>query len=218
MMLLLEIAGSKICQLSKNDDAALFAQISCLHKNRIKFGALGALSPLTLAALYRHITAVPDTLLLAALEEGRTIGFLAGCRNISSMYRGLLFRRGLTLAAQMICNGDWKIASKAWSVLTYPFSGNTAANTKAPDTNTCRGAELLSTAVSETHEGKGIGRSLFNAFEAVAANKWNQKSLNVATNVTDPNSSAFYLKLGFQKTSQRQLHALIVQEFIKHLD
>jgi len=168
-----------------------------LHAKYLDKSFLGTLGSAFLTLLYRCLAHFQKGILLVAEYDGKVVGFVAGTINTGKFYKYFLkqnfFRIGFTLLPKIF---DTKIIKKLWETATYSKKD---LSVSVPD------AELLSMAVEEEFQGKGISKELFkklviefhkkgiNEFKTIAGNKLVK-------------ANKFYQKIGCEKIGEVEVH------------
>lgn len=126
--------------------------VARLHSEGIGGGFLSRLGQGFLEELYAVMVAEPDSIVLVAEDGfGRVVGFIAGTRSTSGLYRAFL----LSWHSVRAVSRSWRAMARvsvwreAFETLRYGGDG------QAPD-----GGELLAMAVDESERGRGVGREL----------------------------------------------------------
>ncbi len=169
--------------------------VAALHASQISEGFLSSLGPGFLTRLYRRIVASPDAfLLVAASADGSVTGFIAGTTDTRALYRQFLLRDGARAA---LSAGSRLVGGVRRAVETLRYAGATASGLPA--------AELLATAVAPTARGRGVGRSLVEAFLAeLGARDVAAAKVTVAAD-NDP-ARRLYGQAGFRWAADLEVH------------
>ena len=207
----------KINKLDGNSSAHYFKDIARIHTEEIHFGFLPLLGEDFLAQLYFYMSQVPTSGVWIAEENGAAIGFVTGTADIRECYRQILKRAWLPLSWSVILSIFKKDVLKKISVIiTYPFQNHQEDNDSSGERQHHH-PELLSIAISTDGKGKGIGRALVQALETGLKN-WGEKGFYfVSTNSEDPNSNAFYQRVGFIPVRKHRHNDLILQDYQKEI-
>lgn len=158
-------------------------QIASMHAERLKAGFLPSLGASLLARVYRCAAGDPNTILLADLDGRRVRGFVMGTFSTRAFYLRFMARNVAALA--------WSIARRPATLLRAMSVGKYAA-LSAKQRST---AELLSIAVGDDSDRRGIGSALLKGLEARLAERgvtW----YRVIVSDTQRPALAFYLKHG----------------------
>jgi GNAT superfamily N-acetyltransferase len=196
-------------------DAESCREAAKLHMAEIHYGLLPFLGPRFLARLYQGLAATPGAPVWLARDQGRVIGFLAGCTDIHVAYRHLMIRHAFSLA---LAAGSALyrpvVLRKIPALFLYPRCHRPAADASAPSTES--GAHLLAIAVTQEAQGRGVGKQLVRCFEDFLS-AHGVREYRVATNAEEPASNAFYPALGFQPCGSMRHHALTLRLYKKLL-
>lgn len=185
--------GGPVVRLGGEADAAAAGQ---LHAEQIAGGFLSFLGPEFLTRLYRRICRSTSSFLLVAEERGQIVGFVAGCTDLRSLYRAFLLRDGLASAFGALGRllRGWRRALE------------TLRHSSADAVGTGRGVELLAIAVDRSHQGRGIGNQLVEAFlERVTADQVQAAYVVVAAE--NVQAVSLYRRAGFVGADEFELHA-----------
>lgn len=201
-----------VYKLEPSSGNATFDALAQLHIGEIHHGTLPLLGPRFLARLYRELTRAPHAGIWAAHEDGRIVGFVAGCADLAAAYRAAL-RRGAVPLALLGARGLVSLTTlrKLPALLLYPLRARSASRDEQGPR-----AELLAIAVDPAMQGKGIGRELVHALEA-AFREWRIDQYAVTTNRAETTSNSFYLSLGFQPCGTMSHHELTLQRYQKRI-
>lgn len=194
-----------------------FLDIARLHISEIHFGLLPLLGEVFLSRLYYEMAELPNAGLWVAEEDGKVFGFILGTSDFQKSYIAV-FKKAWYSLAMMGLRSLFKIEviKKLPAIIAYPLHAHSENKTTNRNTKTST-AELLSIAVHADAQGKGIGRELVYTFEK-ALMEWGQTGLYfVTTNSEDPDSNAFYRKLGFIPCGKQKHNDLILQVYQKEI-
>jgi len=179
---------SKVERLSKSDTAR-FKVIASLHCNEIPSGVLSILGEDFLAILYRYISQAPNCGVWVREDDGNLKGYITGCADDKKMFRWVLSRGFISLAAvgirSIIKPGVFTGAISVLKVLL---------KTKH-DEPTPR-SQLLSLAVHPGCRKEGIGRALVQALE-MELETWGVDECLVWTTQSNLRAITFYESNGF---------------------
>lgn len=204
-------------QLTPSQRPELFDEVARLHMNQIHHGILPLFGQKFLAQLYYELSRTPKTVVWIAAEEGKLLGFLAGCADVGQSLKSVLLRsplRLMWLASLSILSG--RPLRKLPSVFWYPFRVRRSASSERPPEPIGDNAELLAIAVDGAGQGRGIGKRLVALFED-SLTQWGVSDYHVTTNIADPNSNKFYQALLFEPCGQIKHHDLILQKYRKKI-
>jgi succinoglycan biosynthesis protein ExoA len=128
------------------------AAVARMHRSGVSAGFLSTLGEPALRLLYRHVTTSDHCKLFVAVAPGgEAVGYIAGCRDTSALYREFLRRRWPSAAAvllpRLLSPGRLR---KAFETLRYPA----AAPAGLPK------AEVLNIVVEPGWRGRGIAERL----------------------------------------------------------
>jgi ribosomal protein S18 acetylase RimI-like enzyme len=130
-------------------------EIASLHIAGISSGFISSLGQEFVTALYEAIAEDENSFGFVAIEEDKVIGFVAFSKNLSQLYKYIIFKKSF----RFLCILLMKIISiksikKICANLFYPKKMKQIG---LPE------AELLSIAVAKAGRGKGIAKQLINA-------------------------------------------------------
>lgn len=171
-------------------DAGVAAE---LHAGQIGEGFLSLLGPAFLRRLYRRITISPWSFLLVAENDGKPIGFIAGCTDVRALYRTFLIRDGI-VAALTCCGRLLRSWRRVLETLRYGSEHGGF------------GAELLAIAVDPRAQGNRVGSLLVDAFLEEIANR-NEEAAYVVVAAKNVKAVALYQGTGFRTAERFEMHA-----------
>ncbi len=206
-----------IVKLDHKSPYHVFLDIARLHISEIHFGFLPLLGEEFLSRLYYEMAELVNTGLWAAEEDGKVLGFILGTSDFRKSYIAV-FKKAWYPLFIMGLHSLFKInvIKKIPAIIAYPLRTHSESKTANSNPQTSN-AELLSIAVHADAQGKGLGRELVYAFEK-ALMGWGQTGLYfVTTNSEDPDSNAFYRKLGFTPYGKQKHNDLILQVYQKEI-
>jgi ribosomal protein S18 acetylase RimI-like enzyme len=167
-----------------------------LHASRIMNGFLPVLGPSFMARLYRRIGRSPASFLLVAETAGQVVGFIAGSADVGGLYRSFLFRDGIIAG----------LAAAPCLLRSRSRLLETLRHGSADGAGTGRGTELLAIAVDPTHEGRGVGNALVEAFlERVTCS--GASEAYVVVGADNAGAIRLYARAGFVAGEAFELHA-----------
>jgi ribosomal protein S18 acetylase RimI-like enzyme len=206
-----------IVKLDQKSPYSLFMEVACLHITEIHSGFFSLLGEVFLSRFYYEITQLPTAGLWIAEENGKVLGFILGTSDFGKSYADLFKKAWFTLLIMgvrpLLKKG---VLKKLPSILAFPFHTRSGSNTKIENPRGSN-AELLSIAVHTDAKGRGIGKALVFAFEQALV-EWGQNGLYfVTTNSDDPDSNAFYRKIGFNPIGKQKHNDLILQVYQKEI-
>jgi succinoglycan biosynthesis protein ExoA len=130
------------------------ATVARMHREGVSEGFLSTLGEPALRLLYRHVATSRHCKLLVALApDGETIGYIAGCRDTSALYREFALRRWAQAARVLVPRllSPARIR-RAAETLRYP----SAAPAGLPK------AEVINVVVQPAWRGRGIAEQLLS--------------------------------------------------------
>lgn len=171
--------------------------VSALHKEHINSGFLSSLGAPFLNILYRSLVDFEKGILLVAENEGKIIGFISGTVDTNVFYKYFLKRNFFRIAFVLL--------SKVFSINVIKKVLETAKYSKKDLEISVPDAELLSMAVAENFQGKGIAKQLFEKL----VNEFHDRNINefkiIAGNQLDE-ANKFYQKIGCKKIGEIEVH------------
>lgn len=173
---------------------------AALHTSEIDEGFLPRLGQRFLRRLYRRIVHHPGSFLVVAEEDGSVMGFVAGSENVGALYRSFMVRDGVVAGVVALL----RIVSslpRVVETLRYPAQHRG---------NDLPAAELLALAVVPEARGRGVGRTLVDAFQEELL----RRAVNAARVVTAKDnhpSLALYESCGFRPVSAVEVHEGVEQ-------
>jgi ribosomal protein S18 acetylase RimI-like enzyme len=204
-----------IVKLSNQSPHKFYIEIARIHIAEIHSGFLPLLGDEFLARLYFEMSQVSTAGLWAAEENEKVLGFILGVTNIRKSYIDV-FKRAwfpfIKMGVRFFLKKDFLV--KLPTIIMYPFHQHAEgysdiSNPEQPS------AELLSIAVLSSAKGRGIGTLLVQKFEQTLSESGLSRSYFVTTNSEDPNSNAFYRKLGFLECGKQKHNDLVLQVYTK---
>jgi len=191
-----------------------FEQVAELNMTTIHHGVLPSFGKPFLTQLYYELARSPRGGVWGVVENGRVLGFVAGCADVRATYVNVLSRAGIRLTRHAV---HAALSARFWRavapIVAYPFraSAPVGANASSPAGR----AELLAIAVAAGAQGRGIGTTLIRALERELLAWGVNAPYRVATNVQDAASNAFYKTLGFTPCGVMKHHRLTLQVYEK---
>jgi ribosomal protein S18 acetylase RimI-like enzyme len=176
-------------------------RIAALHSAIISTGFLSQLGDKFLSDLYRAMACFPGAILIVAEDEqGQVSGFISGCINTGSFYR-YFFRKHMVGACVSLLPKliSLKNLRRLFETAVYPFK------TKKIFQAIPR-AELLSMAVAEHYQGKGIGIELFKCLVKELKVK-GCNSFRVIVGVDNHQANRLYQKMCSRLSHQIEIHS-----------
>jgi ribosomal protein S18 acetylase RimI-like enzyme len=167
-----------------------------IHLKEIKKGFLNKLGKNFLNIFYEAIAFSPFSFLIVAKDGNSAVGFISGCIESKKFYgyfvKKYFFSIFLVIFLKIL---NPKIAIKILETIRYSKG----------DKENIPKAELLTIAVSEKFQGRGIARELFNGFLSEMRKRGVKEfKVVVGENLTKPVN--FYEKQGFIFSSYIYLH------------
>lgn len=204
-----------IIKLNKTSPQSYFDEIAQLHISEIHHGLLPCLGEKLLSRFYFESSQISNMFLWIAEDEGRVSGFILGSSNFKTSYLKLLKKAWfsfLRLGIRTIFSKE--VLKKLLTVLLYPFRNHSKENNSLPIKSH---AELLSIAIHASARKRGLGKSLILALEKSFIDHGQIEAYFVATNSEDPDSNAFYRKMGFTPYGKQSHNDLILQVYQKEI-
>jgi ribosomal protein S18 acetylase RimI-like enzyme len=198
----------------QSGDVDTCRQAAALHIAEIHSGLLPLLGASFLTRFYLSLADAPHASIWIARDDARVVGFLAGCVNVTVVYKHVFRHCGLSLGfAAGLALLRPSVVRRVPAILVYPFRRKrSAAAVSRLDTE----AELLAIAVTPHVRGRGVGHALVLAFENfLRASR--VTGYRVATNIEERPSNAFYRALGFLPIGTTLHHDLTLQLYEKNL-
>lgn len=176
-------------------------QIAEIHRMSLITGGLSRLGPGVLRPLYRVLRDHRDGILIAAFSEQRVVGFVAGTTNLRAVRRSLVmghfFSVGLSLLPKML---SWNMARRVYENLRYSgHRDGVSPALREVDT------ELLSIAVSEDWQGKGVAPELYRRLAEALSNR-GEKRFGIVVGDCLPRAMRFYEKMGAKNVGETTVH------------
>jgi GNAT superfamily N-acetyltransferase len=207
-----------IVRLGAGHPTNYFLEIARLHSDEIRHGVLPKLGIEFLGALYRALAAAPRTGVWAAFEDGKIVGFLAGCADVRRTYRWVLARPTIWVRLAAAAPAVWRLGmGRLLSPFTYVRGRSTRNDGGTHAMSSMCAAELLAIAVRPAARGRGLATGLVTAFETALCTWSVLDCYRVSTNVTDRASNRFYRILGFSPKGTLRHHDLVLQIYERSL-
>jgi len=163
-----------------------------LHAGQISEGFLTFLGPRFLRRLYRRVTRTPGCFLLVVVDQGTTVGFLAGSTDVAGLYRSFVWRDGFAAA---LASGGRIVRSPRRVIETLRHGTGGAGE----------GAELLAVAVDPAARGHGAGTLLVEGFLTEVGRR-GQRAARVVVEADNETAVALYRRAGFHVVERFELH------------
>ncbi len=193
-----------------------FEQVAELNMTTIRHGVLPVFGKEFLTRLYYELALSPQSGLWGVVENGKVLGFVAGCADVRKSYISVLLRAGIPLASlvfrAVLTPGFVQAVS---AIAAYPFRGRRPVVVSG--STDPRDPQLLAIAVADAAQGRGIGKMLVQALEQGFLSWGLTGCYRVATNVEEQGSNAFYQRLGFAPCGRVRHHRLILQMYEKEI-
>jgi len=180
-------------------------QVAALHIQCISTGFISSMGIDFVTILYEAIAQSKSSFGIVALRNGKVLGFAAFTTNINTLYKSIIRRKGLKFAlllAGRMCS--LKRIKSMFETLFYP------ARTKKMNLPS---AELLSIAVVDEEQGKGLaGKLIESGFGHYRENGVEKIKILIGADNTAGNN--FYLKHGFERVGQILNHGVLGNIYI----
>ena len=171
--------------------------IAKIHKEYLNRSFLGTLGERGLTLLYKTLVEYEESILIVAENNGKVIGFISGSMNVGDLYKYFLKRNSLKafffLLPRFI---NVSIVKKVLETLRYPKRD---LEISLPE------ADLLSIAVMEDYQGKGISKQLFKAL-VNEFDKRGTSEFKIIVGTSLSRSQKFYKNLGCINFGKFELH------------
>lgn len=167
-------------------------QVVAIHQQAFKGFHMTLLGPRFLAGYYQTVLDYPDTIFLAAVDDGQLLGFVAGFVNPPQFYAMLRARkRALAQAAAT----HLVLRPHLWR---RTLSSLRRAQSLADTGDQPHLAELASIGVSPAAQGRGVGKALTLAFLDAARQRQATEVMLTTDAHNNDAVNRFYQNLGFQ--------------------
>ncbi len=189
-----------------------YTSIAKLHRDRITTGFLSSLGLPFLSRLYEAINNEAGAYVLVAEEKNDIVGFIAGAADVRGLYKKILLKRWFFVIVPLIrymC--DAAVVRKMVETALYGFKRDTSEQS----TGTCA-AELLSVAVGNELQGRGIGKKMVMELETVFKEN-DVAKYKVVTFSLDGLSNRFYTSCDFRFAKTFTHHGNLMNEYIKEI-
>ncbi len=174
-------------------------QVAALHIQCIRTGFISSMGIDFVTYLYEAIVQSNSSFGVVAVRNGKVLGFATFTTNINTLYKSIVWRKGLKFAlllAGHICS--LKRVKRMFETLFYP------ARIKHKDLPS---AELLSIAVAGEEQRKGLASQLiemgFRHYREAGVDK-----VKVLIGADNKAGNKLYLKSGFEPAGQIINHGL----------
>jgi ribosomal protein S18 acetylase RimI-like enzyme len=174
-------------------------QVASLHIQGISIGFISSLGQEFVAAMYKAVAEDKNSFGFVAIENDKTVGFVAFSTNLSNLYKHVILKKALkfifVLAKKML---SLQTVKKVWDNFLYPSK---MKKMNLPD------AELLSIVVIPECRGRRIAKQLVDAgLEECRKRKIDKVKVLVGT--SNDAANKLYLKCGFESASQIDSHGV----------
>ena len=175
-------------------------QVATLHIQCISTGFISSMGIDFVTALYESIVQSKSSFGVVAVSNGKVLGFAAFTTNINTLYKSIVWRKGLKFAlllAGHMCSV--KLIKKMFETLFYPA--------RIKDMN-LPSAELLSIAVTGEEQRKGLaGQLIERGFRHCRETGVDKVKVLIGADNTAGNK--LYLKCGFELAGQILNHGVL---------
>lgn len=174
-------------------------QVAALHIQCISTGFISSMGIDFVTYLYEAIVQSNSSFGVVAVRNGKVLGFAAFSKNINTLYKSIIWRKGLRFAlllAGQICS--LKQVKKIFETLFYPAR---IKNKNLPS------AELLSIAVAPEEQRKGLAGELIE-MGLRHYRKTGVDKVKVLIGADNKAGNKLYLKCGFEPAGQIINHGL----------
>lgn len=173
-------------------------EIAKIHKKCLDKSFLATLGEKFLTLLYKSLIECENGILIVAEDNGKIIGFVSATANTGDFYRYFLKKKFIKASFLLLPKAiNLNTLRKIFETLKY--SKKKEINVSLPE------AELLSIAVKEDYQRKGIAKQLFEAL----VNEFHKKRIKEFRIVVGSNlfkAKKFYQKMGCIKLGEFELH------------
>jgi GNAT superfamily N-acetyltransferase len=200
-------------------ESAEAPRVAALHRAGIPQGFLSRLNPGVRTELYRGIALAPRSgVWVAANPDDGIVGFIAGTAHLGLCYREVLMRRGcrmgLFVIPDLVRVATWR---HLWETLLYPKREVTDARRRDDCNEAEPTAELLAIVVAPEARGSGAAKRLVDTLESALVSWRCRGPYRVVTMSADPQSNAFYVKVGFRRVRPFVHHGIAMNLYHKDL-
>ncbi|MCS6943767.1 MAG: GNAT family N-acetyltransferase [Geminocystis sp.] len=171
-------------------------EIANLHKNHITEGFLSALGVRFLSTLYSTIVTAESAFCIVCEENNHIVGFVSGCVDLKKLYKEFI-RRNLLSATTILLPKIIKPKNikRIFETLLYP----------SRESHKYAAAEILSIAVREDYQGKGVSHVLFEKLKEEFRNRGVNK-FKVVVGSQIVRAQKFYEKMGGKLINEIYIH------------
>jgi len=182
-----------ISEATKNDCAA----IGSLHRQSIQAGFLSSLGEDVLRIVYEAVVEYRGSTLLVARNDERIVGFVAGTYDTRSFFYYVAGRKMIALIRYLLP-----------VLFTGPVFKKILETRRAACEQSGESvprAELISIAIDEQYQHRGIGRNLFKYFVKQFVNELHP-GFHITVGATLTNACTFYERMGCTPLVKRTIH------------
>jgi len=172
--------------------------VAKIHKECLAKSFLATLGEKFLILLYKTLVEYKKGILLVAEDDGKIIGFVSATTNTSGFYRYFL-KKNFIKASFLLLPKAISLNTLKKIFETLKYSKKNEINILLPK------AELLSIAVKEDYQRKGVAQHLFKAL----VNEFHKKGIKEFRIVVGSKlfkAKKFYQKMGCVKLGEFELH------------
>lgn len=182
----------------KNAHFSNCREIAKTHKEYLGKSFLATLGEKFLTLLYKTLVEYKKGILLVAEDDGKIIGFVSATADTGGFYKYFIKKKFIKASFLLLPKAiNLNIVRKIFETLRYSKKNKT--NILLPK------AELLSIAVEEDYQRKGVAQQLF---KALAKEFYKNGIIEFKIVVGDSllNAKKFYRKMGCIKVGEFELH------------
>ena len=183
---------------SKNENFFAYREIAKIHKKCLAKSFLATLGEKFLALLYKTLVEYKRGILLVVEDNGKIIGFVSATADTGGFYKYFLKKKFIKAGFLLLPKANnLNILRKIFETLRY--SKKNKINILLPK------AELLSIAVKEDYQRKGVAQQVFKALaKEFYKNGINEFKIVVGDSLLG--AKKFYRKMGCIKVGEFELH------------
>jgi ribosomal protein S18 acetylase RimI-like enzyme len=180
-------------------------QVAALHTECIGNGFISSMGIDFVTCLYEAIAQSKSSFGVAAVRNGKVLGFAAFTTNINALYKSIVWRKGLKFALLLAGHiFSLKRVKRIFETLFYP------ARIKKMNLPS---AELLSIAVAGEEQRKGLAGELIERGFRHCHKKGVDK-IKVLIGADNMAGNKMYLKYGFEPAGQINNHGVLSNIYI----
>lgn len=184
-------------------------QVAALHIQCISTGFISSMGIDFVTSLYEAIVQSKSSFGVVAVRNGKVLGFAAFTTNINTLYKSIVWRKGLRFA--LLLSGHMcslKRVKRMFETLFYP------ARIKNMDLPS---AELLSIAIAPEEQRKGLaGQLIERGFQHYG--KRGVDKVKVLIGADNKAGNKLYLKSGFEPAGQVINHGLPSNVYVARIN